>query len=121
MAAVIPQGVSVANVRTFEIQRVIFSTNTFPHATKSITISPREKADLTISELTVNASQSRKFPRKRKVMATIICLETDFAFIYQLYILMQQPIGAQILTADGDYFTFIKNGTTNTAQIQGSA
>lgn len=126
MAATIAQGVTIANVSPVEVASVIFSTNTFPHATKSITISggggaPREKANLDFTNLTVAASQSRKFPRKKKAAFTATVLETDFAFLLQLYILMQQPIQALFQTADAKFYSFIKNGTTNALQVYGSA
>lgn len=120
MAATIFQGVDQRNWRNPEVKSIIYSLSTFPHATKSITLTPTETREFVGSPMTTVRSQGRKTTFKYSYKCTTKMLDTRLSTLRQLYYHMQQPVQAQIATADGEFYSFIPNAITAAAQITAS-
>ena len=121
MAATIFQGTTAVNTRNPEMKSIIYSLNTFPHATKSITLTPRETSELVTTPLFTVRSQGRKTVYKYQYKITTKLLDTRLSTLRQLYYHMQQPVQAQYATADGEFYTWIPNAITAAAQVAGGA
>ncbi len=121
MAAIIHQGALGVNLQIPEANRLDFSYDTQAHATKSWHLSPREKLDIKWTLLTVGESQSRKKSYKWGFVITAKMLETDPVAFQQLLYYSQSPCQAWLTMADGRIYSFVKNATTNAAQVQGGA
>lgn len=121
MPATAFQGQDFANAPQVEAKSLTLSTDIKAHATKAITVTPYEKIDYKGEPLTLPYSQSRQIYRKTKSGFMARARETDFAFLKQLYFMMQQPVNAWLQMADATWLSFIKNGTSQATQAVGNA
>lgn len=121
MAAVAHQGALGVNLRNPEVTSLVLSFDTRTHATKSLTLTPREKTELKWTLMTVGESQSRKKAYKWGFAITCKVLETDPVAFQQLLYYSQSPCQAWLTMAQGEIYSFVANATTNAAQVQGGA